>query len=308
MATFPRVNPAPERHWLAGGGVFEPRNHIVDFTKATTTAPVVWRSDDPEYAGTGQATRAGCDMDSGRLGKVFRDGLESVRRYGWQDLGPYLFEVVSRRVHRAERTESFDARFGTDTGEVVFPWQLPSLGAARSAEIHAYEGTSASLVREILSRLPVQTDQFAFVDLGSGKGRALLVASEFPFAEIVGVELSHELHLIAQENVRRFRPAHQRATTFCLSCMDATQYDFGTKPLVLFLYNPFGRDTLRQVLTNLDASLEAAPRQAFLVYLNPRFESLLRTSSLICAGRGGGWWRPWRHYVIYAARSAGSGA
>jgi SAM-dependent methyltransferase len=242
------------------------------------------------------------------LGKVFRDGVESVRRYGLQDLGPYLFEAVSQRVHRAERAESFDARFGTDTGDVVFPWDLPSLGASRNAEIHAYEGTSASLIREILGRLPVQTDQLAFVDLGSGKGRALLVASEFPFVEIVGVELSRELHLIAQENVRRFRPAHQRATKFRLSCMDATQYDFGTKALVLFLYNPFGRDTLRTVLANLEASLEATPRQAFLVYLNPRFEALLRSSRLTCAGRGGGWWCPWRHYVIYAAPTPGSGA
>jgi hypothetical protein len=37
--------------------------------------------------------------------------------------------------------------------------------------------------------------------LGSGKGRALLVASELPFAKIIGVELSRELHRIAEQNL-----------------------------------------------------------------------------------------------------------
>ena len=146
---------------------------------------------------------------------------------------------------------------------------------------------------------------FAFVDMGSGKGRALLVASELPFAKIVGIELSQELHQIAEENVRRYRPASQPCTAFFLHCMNAVEYTFGPEPLVLFLFNPFGRDFVRTILASLDASLSAMPREAFVVYINPRFEALARSAHFLHMVRKGGvWWRPWSRYVVYATSAA----
>jgi tRNA G46 methylase TrmB len=89
----------------------------------------------------------------------------------------------------------------------------------------------------LLESIPLRPRMFTFVDIGSGKGRALLVASELPFAKIVGVELSHELNRIAQENIKRYRPSSQLCTTFFLHCMNAVEYTFGPEPLVLFLFS-----------------------------------------------------------------------
>src|SRR6185437_416560 len=108
-----------------------------------------------------------------------------------------------------------------------------------------YVATTASLIYEILNSLVLQPDTFAFVDMGSGKGRALLVASEFAFAKIVGIELSSHLHRIAQENIKRFTPASQQCAAFQLHCMNVVDYIFGKEPLVLFLFDPFDRETLR---------------------------------------------------------------
>ena len=237
------------------------------------------------------------------LTKMIRDWVKSVRLYGPLGAARYLFDLV--RVHRAERAEGFDARFGTDTATVVYPWNLPSIKCEHTKEIHSYEATPAWLIREILESIPLQPHMFAFVDMGSGKGRALLVASELPFAKIVGVELSQELHRIAEENVRRYRPASQLCTVFFLHRMNAIEYTFGPEPLVLFLFNPFGRDFVRTILASLDASLSAMPREAFVVYINPRFEALARSSHFLQRVRKGGvWWRPWSRYVIYAASAA----
>jgi hypothetical protein len=239
--------------------------------------------------------------------EVFRDGVEFVRRYGWAGAGAYLSETISQRVGRMERAENFDARFGTDTTAVIYPWKLPSTGRESNPQIHPYEGTPAWLIREILGSIPLRPREFVFVDFGSGKGRALLVASEFPFAKIVGVELASELHQIAEENVKRYRPASQQCDAFSLHCLDATAYDFGSQPLVLFMYNPFGEATLRSVLGNLEASLRATPREAFVVYLNPRFEALLRNAPFLRrVKKSGAWWRPWARYVIYRAVRAGA--
>jgi len=241
------------------------------------------------------------------LTKVFRDWMESVRQYGPLAVAAYLFDLV--RVPRTERAESFDARFGTDTATVVYPWNLPSIGRETTPEIHSYEATPAWLIREILESLPLQPHRFAFVDMGSGKGRALLVASELPFAKIVGVELSHELHRIAEENIKRYLPASQLCTAFFLHCMNAVEYTFEPEPLVLFLFNPFGRDSVRSILASLEASLSAKPREAFVVYINPRFEALARSAHYLRRiKKGGAWWRPWSRYVVYAASAAQAGS
>jgi SAM-dependent methyltransferase len=211
-------------------------------------------------------------------------------------LGPvlYMFECV--RSYFEERAEAFDARFGTDTAAPVF-------GRDQKPATHFYTATTASLIYEILKSIPLRANTFAFVDMGSGKGRALLVASEFPFAKIVGVELSPQLHRIAEENSKQYRPATQQCTVFELHCMNVVDYVFGPEPLVLFLADPFGRETVGSVVANLEASLSGMPREAFVVYIYPQFEDLLRNSRFFRKVREGGpRWQPWSRYVVYAAR------
>jgi hypothetical protein len=243
--------------------------------------------------------RVGVTILGRPLIQVFRDWVDSVRRYGPLYLVAYLFDLV--RVRCAEQAEGFDSRFGTDTATVAYPWNLASIGHEETPEIHAYEAAPAWLIHEALASIPPQPNMFAFVDMGSGKGRALLVASELPFAKIVGIELSRELHQIAEDNIRRYRSASQQCNAFFLHCMNALDYTFGPEPLVLFLSNPFGRDTLRGILATLETSLRAKPREAYVIYINPRFEAFARNAGFLRKVRqGGAWWRPWSRYVVYA--------
>jgi SAM-dependent methyltransferase len=234
------------------------------------------------------------------LTRVFRDRAISVKRYGPIYVAAYLFDVI--RIHRAAQTERFDADCGTETATLAYPWNLPSIRNEDTPDIHAYEAVPAWLVREAIASIPLQPYVFTFVDLGSGKGRALLAASEFPFAKIVGVEISRELHRTAQENVVRYRSETQQCTAFSLHCVNAKEYAFGPEPLVLFLSNPFGKNTMRSVLANLEVSLRANPREAYVVYVNPRFRRLAQRAHLLRpVKKGGRWWRPWSRYVVYVA-------
>ena len=88
--------------------------------------------------------------------------------------------------------------------------------------------------------------------------------------------------------------------------MDVVNYDYGLEPPVLFLFDPFGRETLQSVVANLEASLRAKPREAFVVYVYPQFEDVLQSSGVLRkVGEGGPPWRPWSRYVVYAASGAG---
>jgi len=209
----------------------------------------------------------------------------------------YLFEYV--RVHYEERVEAFDARFGTDTTS-------PFIERQRADRAYFYVPAPASVMAHVLGTLPLEANKFEFVDLGSGKGRALLVASEFPFARIVGVELSDHLHRIAEENVKRFKPPSQQCAQFELRCMNAADYAFGNEPVVLFLFDPFGREVLERVIASLEASLSSTPREAYVLYICPQFEDVLQRSTALTKLKDGGpRWQPWNRYVIYGAVSVG---
>lgn len=234
-----------------------------------------------------------------RIAQPLDGVIKSVQYYGLLAAAGYVFDHV--RVSRAERAERFDERYGTMTAGKLYPWQLPDLHeAAVSGEILPYEATPAWLIRDIIRSIPITPADFTFVDIGSGKGRMLLVASEFSFSRIVGVEISQELNDIAAANIQRRSNTATARSRYDLRCMNASQYEFENDPLVVFLFNPFGRDTFDTVVSRLEASLRRHPREVYVAYLNPRFEKRLKRSPVFRRLHGdGSRLRPWRRYVVY---------
>jgi SAM-dependent methyltransferase len=178
----------------------------------------------------------------------------------------------------------WDYRVNTTSGAVG--WRDRLLGMFHSA----YQPTEPAAFHEMLNRLQQEpvSDQttlnfrdFTFVDLGSGKGRTLLMASDYPFRRIVGVELLSSLHKIAQENLRQYKSASQKCFALESVCADATLFAFPDEPLVLFLFNPFPESGMRQVFANLERSLRAHPRPVFVIYHNPLLEHVLSERPLL---------------------------
>jgi hypothetical protein len=101
------------------------------------------------------------------------------------------------------------------------------------------------------------------------------MASEYPFQKIIGVELLPELHQVAQENLRLYQSESQKCFALESVCGNATTFPFPAEPLVLYLFNPLPESGLRQMLANLDRSLAANPRPAYVLYHNPLLEHVL---------------------------------
>jgi hypothetical protein len=112
------------------------------------------------------------------------------------------------------------------------------------------------------------------VDIGSGKGRALLMASAYRFRRIIGVELLPELNSIAQENIRKF-PKDASCDSIEALQGDATEFKFPPEPLVIFMFHPLPENGFRKVMGNLRSSLDENPRPAWLIYANPLFEHIV---------------------------------
>ena len=152
----------------------------------------------------------------------------------------------------------FDRIHGTHTSGFVSADQLPAQEAARAHAVF-YAGSQPSVLREGLKALPpLQT--CTFVDLGCGKGRPLLVASEFPFWDILGVELSPDLAKVAERNAAIIAERFPDRTPIRIAVGDASNFPIPSGDVVLFLYNPFGAELIAKVVQRVEAALRTEPR------------------------------------------------
>ena len=138
-----------------------------------------------------------------------------------------------------------------------------------------YFATEPWLFEQIMQALPIDVSQFTFVDLGCGKGRVLLMASDHPFKRIIGVEFMPELHRAAQQNIAKYSKDSLQCRQFETLCTDARDFKFPPGPLVVYLFNPFSESTFARVLENLRRSVEQAPRPVYIAYRFTEFANLL---------------------------------
>jgi SAM-dependent methyltransferase len=191
--------------------------------------------------------------------------LDQLGRVLWEFARESLPEPKRRRYGDAE----YDWELRVDTTSATVGWRERLIGAFHSD----YQPIEPEIFREILGKLAIDFSQFTFVDIGSGKGRALLLAREFGFRRIVGVELLAELNEIARSNIRKLVGPDSSAENIESICRDATNFVFPDGPLVVYLFNPLPRAETNTVITNLVTSIRRNPRPVYVTYANPVWEA-----------------------------------
>ncbi len=186
------------------------------------------------------------------------------------------FDIASDYLPSRRRMRYGDIDFDCDN-RVDTTWANLSL-RTRVRELFAgkpYQPSDPLTFHEMMAQLAINFRKFTFLDLGSGKGRALLMASDYPFHRMVGVELLPELHAIAQANVAGYASGRQQCREFELHCGDARQFELPPEPLVVFLFDPFPPEVLREVVAQIEGSVRKTPRTVFIAYQNPTCEAVL---------------------------------
>ena len=141
-----------------------------------------------------------------------------------------------------------------------------------------YEPVQTSKFRRILAAVELEPSASAFLDLGAGRGRAVLLAAQAGFADVVGVELDPDLAAAAERNAARWsarRAGRMRGRSLTVLHQDAVDAVIPDGPVLVFLYNSFGPASLRRVLERMVASHRSAPRPIWLCYLNPQHASVV---------------------------------
>jgi SAM-dependent methyltransferase len=125
-----------------------------------------------------------------------------------------------------------------------------------------YAATPYSSIRKILRQLDLQPSE-TFVDIGCGKGRIVCCAARQPLARVIGIDISAALCAQARANAERLRGRRAPVT---IHNGPAQTFDYSTAD-ALFLFNPFGAETLGQVLAKIRNDISG--RAVRLVYVVP---------------------------------------
>lgn len=153
----------------------------------------------------------------------------------------------------AERVN--DWRYHAETGGTLTTEELGTGPDARP-----YTATPYWLLHDLMRRFPPELRRKGFLDIGCGKGRALLVAARFGFHRVIGVELSERLaaycrHVTAgKKNIE-------------VVCADAADYPLPADVRVIFLFNPFRGAVAKQVIGNIKALMRDG-EERWLVVVN----------------------------------------
>jgi hypothetical protein len=187
-----------------------------------------------------------------------------------------VVHVLTWRLH-AFMDGSFDRRFNVKTSSQVFSWHLNmnSEGDDIGTEEPMYLPTSAMAFRSILALFKGDLANFTFVDYGSGKGRTLFLAAEYPFKKIVGIEFAEELHALTEANIQSFSSPTQRCVDIESRMEDATLAELPEGPCFIYFFNPFEEEAMRKVAARIAESYRAAPRKMYLVYYKPKHPGVI---------------------------------
>jgi SAM-dependent methyltransferase len=177
-----------------------------------------------------------------------------AHRWGLDRLAFRVWRYNPRGLLRLYRHHTFDRRLGVNT---------------RGYSDLRYEPTPADVFHEMIAKIPFDPREFVFVDLGSGKGKVLMLAAQYPFRKVLGVELWEDLHQIALANLDSFRERADCATDVTSIRMDAAEFPLPEEPLVLYFFNPFPEAVLARALANLRESLARAPRRVYVLFYGP---------------------------------------
>lgn len=203
------------------------------------------------------------------LGRFFA----SLRRRGLgstlASLQRHLATGVSRLADRR-----FDREHGLETAGFVETAAMDDVTSPNLARAIRYEPTRAIPLRRFFKRLAPPAEG-TFVDIGCGKGRTLVLAAQYGFDRVVGVDFSASLCLAAERNLEAYRLSSGRRFEWSVVNGDAAGYGFGPTDRVVYMYNPFDETVMTTVMDNLAASLEERPRPLRLIYHNPVCHSVI---------------------------------
>lgn len=203
--------------------------------------------------------------------------IQAVKKYGlWETVVICYFELI------------YELKFRSRSYHQIEPNDIDANSGVR-AHSSPYLPSAYYSARQAFSQITPHFESSGFVDYGSGFGRALLFASQFPFQKIIGVEISKYMAEQARYTLSRYyRRTHKISPEWEIRIEDAREFEVPDDSTVFYFYDPFDSVIMESVLDRIEESIERTARRVFLIYIAPIQRHLFDERSYHVVGRSDG--------------------
>jgi len=192
---------------------------------------------------------------------VFKRRLLGLAK-GFRHRGPTNTLKV---IYSNYKDVDFDRNFKTSTSGELDPSRF-GLDSPYVENATIYAPTRAVPFRNLLRRLEIHKE-LQFVDYGAGKGRAMLLAADYGFKKIRGIEFYDKLCLVAKENIKKFEDKYPDVC-FEILHQDVASYEVASNDSVFYFFDPFEKIVMDICIKNIMKSHALNPRKMHLIYHN----------------------------------------
>ncbi|MFQ5625878.1 MAG: hypothetical protein ACE5FM_04400 [Methyloligellaceae bacterium] len=274
----------------------------------------------------GAAARAAASMRAmaGPAAEQTAEGLRRTGRQGWLSLRGFSTGQLWPRLHQALRwlrwrlhpkTVVRDYRrilllfhkLGPDrsierlcfvrTGEHV-PLSLVRVPHQLRRAGHDYRPTPRLVFKWAMETIPEPFARHVFVDYGAGRGRVLLMASQYPFEKITGAEIATELYDDCLLNIAQYPRSLMKCRDVECQHLSAMRLEVPDQETVFYFHNPFNRTMLERVAGEIVRAYRRDPRRFYVVCVDIGDHRLFEETGIFTEIQ-----LPWRQRLKIAAFS-----
>ncbi len=145
---------------------------------------------------------------------------------------------------RRHKADEFDRRYGVETSKSVY---VTATDSPNYIHGYGYQASEEAAIRWCIENCGMPLPETTFVDVGCGKGRALIIAAMYPFKRIIGIEYAPDLAKTCRKNLKKLHLSDKCE----IVVGDAVDFRFPNGKLLALLFNPFNHFILDRVLKNL---------------------------------------------------------
>ncbi len=170
----------------------------------------------------------------------------------------------------------FEKKYRINTSEII---ELEDLDINDKKHSFWYQPTRIRHFKKLMKILNIPEGS-VFVDLGSGKGRILLMASKYGFKRVVGIEISSKLSEIARNNLEIYEKRSKRPLKVTVINVDVLQYNISDDENVFYLFRPFDGFIMEKIIKKIKNSLKRSPRRIWLIFNNFQYNDLFESEPI----------------------------
>lgn len=141
-------------------------------------------------------------------------------------------------------------------------------------ELNGYWSSDNHFLIDVLDTLHITQDD-AMLDIGCGKGAALVRFSKYSFKKIAGIEYTKKLSEVAHNNLKILGVDIPIFNTDAQTFDDYKSYNY------FYLYNPFSGEIMKNVIQKIEDSVKENPRKITIIYKNAVCDEMITQSGLL---------------------------